>query len=111
MERCQETGACLVSCNRYGNGKAFYTSSQMDHSVMIKLIQSIEKELGLSEVMDVPEGIQVREIAKGQYYFVNNTEIPLQITLPGNGHLVLHDKKVSDIMILDAFDVDLFVQE
>lgn len=109
FETDPQTGACLVSCNQYGKGKAFYTSGQMDHVVMTEVIRRLEGELGLTAVMTVPEGIQVREIAEGQYYFVNTTDKPLQITLPGEGRLVLHDMQVCDTVTLDAFDADLFL--
>ena len=109
FETDPQTGACLVSCNQYGKGKAFYTSGQMDHVVMTEVIRRLEGELGLTAVMTVPEGIQVREIAEGQYYFVNTTDKPLQITLPGEGQLVLHDMQVCDTVTLNAFDADLFL--
>lgn len=109
LESGPETGACRISCHRYGMGKAFYTSSQMDHIVMTELIRYIGAELGLSDVMAVPDGIQARQIAKGQYYFVNTTDTPHEILLPGSGYLVLRDAQVCDTMILDAFDADLFL--
>lgn len=106
-----ETGACLVSRHRFGKGTAYYTADQADSHVLAALIGQIAPEIGLSEAMRVPEGIQARRIADGQYFYVNTTDREIRLELPAPGRFVLADEYVGTSVRMPPYGADLLVTE
>ena len=71
---------CAVSVNTYGKGKAYYLAAETNADMIKWILERLTPELGLKQGIKVPEGIQARQIAPGQYFFVNTTAD--EITIP-----------------------------
>lgn len=102
---------CAVSRNEFGNGVAYYTAAEADSSMLSWLIEEIADEAGLSETIDVPNGVQARKIADKQYFFVNYSNDPVLIKLPEGGKGVLSGREYGDELELPAYGAELIVSE
>ena len=73
------------------------------------LLRKLTPELGLNGGLSVPEGIQAREIAKGQKFYVNTTAQTIEIPLGKPGFGVLSEKEYADKLILKPYDAELIM--
>ncbi len=110
-------GACAVSVNQYGKGKAFYVAGETSARLLKWLIECLTEELGLTRGMDVPDGIQARRIAENQYFYVNTTDRKMCLRLPENGYYatlctgygVLSEKAYEGELELGPYEAELIL--
>lgn len=102
---------CAVSKNHYGAGTAYYVAAITDKSMMAWLIKHVAGELGITEGMEVPDGIQARRITENQHYYVNTTTQDISIPLEMSGKGVLSGKIYEKELRLKAYDAELIVWE
>lgn len=102
---------CAVSENSYGKGYAYYTAAETNAEILFWLVEKVAKRLGLQERLLVPEGVQAREIAPGQYFYVNATDEEKEISLRERGKGVLSEKWYSSALNLKPYDAELVVAE
>ena len=100
-------GMCAVSENQFGNGRAFYVATDTRSEVM----GFVFKALGYEGQFAVPEGVCAREIAAGQYFYVNMTGKKVEITLPEDGYGVLSEKEQTKTLVLPPFEAELVVSQ
>lgn len=105
-----DKGCCAVSVNMYGKGKAYYVAAEMNTQLLKWLIKKIAISDGLKEGMKVPEGIQAREIAPGQRFYVNTTNRTVKIPLEKAGKGVISEGQYQDILPLKPYDVELVLE-
>lgn len=110
-------GACAVSMNRYGKGKAFYTAAETSSGLLKWLIGSLALELGLERGVEVPEGIQSRRLTEEQYFYVNVTRRKIRLSLPDTenaasvptGYGVLGEREYTGEFELEPYGAELIV--
>ncbi len=107
----KERDICAISRNKFGKGTAYYTAAEMDISTLSWLIDEISEEIGLTPALSVPVGVQGREIAPGQYFYVNFKNEPVEISLDNPGKGVLSEKDCKNKFILGAYDAELIITE
>ena len=100
---------CAVSVNEFGAGKAYYVAAESNTVLLKWLVNRLIPVLGLKRGLSVPEGIQAREIAPGQRFYVNVTNKPLTVPLERPGKGVLTEKEYRDNMVLRPYDAELVV--
>lgn len=98
-----EDGTCAISEYKFGAGKAYYVATDTRSQVM--------RELGYVGEFSVPEGVRVRKIAEGQYFYVNTLGKEVVVPLNADGYGVLSEKEQAGTLILSAFDAELVVSE
>lgn len=102
---------CAISRNKYGKGVAYYVAAEEDEKTLSWLIDEIAEETGLTPPLSVPEGVQGREIAPNQYFYVNFQNNSVEIDLPKQGKGILSGNEYKDKLILSAYDAELVVTE
>lgn len=100
---------CMVSCNFYGKGKAYYLAAEADHKLIGKVINLIKKEVGLRDTLQTPPGVCGREIAPHQYFYVNTLDVPVYIPLCENGTGVLSGMTYRKEFCLKPYDGELII--
>ena len=83
-----QTGRPAVSVHRYGKGKAYYVAAETDSELLRWLLRGLETEIGLQPALRVPHGVQARQIAENQCFYVNTTAKPVSIPLAQGGRAV-----------------------
>lgn len=106
-----DNGQCAVSVNTYGKGKAYYLAPESNAELFGWMIEQLSDELGLTVPPAAPEGVQVREIAPGQIFYVNTTNEPVAVALAKPGHGVLTEQDYTDELVLAPFDGELLLTE
>ncbi|MBQ8300387.1 MAG: beta-galactosidase [Clostridia bacterium] len=106
-----EKDTCAISCNKYGKGTAYYVAAETDTELLSWLIDEISEEAGLTPAMKVPSGVQSRQIAENQYFYVNFQNHAVEIDLPKSGYGVLTEKDYTDKLILAPYDAELIVTD
>lgn len=102
-----DKGSCAVSVNTYGEGKAYYVAAETNKDLLEWLIKEIAPSIGLREGLKVPEGIQAREIAQGQRFYVNTTRNAVLVPLEKPGEGVLSGQQYQDALLLEPYDAEL----
>lgn len=105
-----DKGCCAVSVNRYGRGRAYYVAAETNAALLKWLIRRIAPEVGIREGIAVPEGVQAREIAKGQRFYVNTTNRPVTISLERPGKGILSEAEYESAFILKPYDAELICE-
>ncbi|MGB8452355.1 MAG: beta-galactosidase [Anaerocolumna sp.] len=107
----EEDKECAVSVNKFGAGKAYYTSAETNSGLLGWLYDKIAKEQGLQQGIISPKGVVVRKITgKGQLY-VNTTSETKEIKIEKAAKGVLGDMLVTDKLVLKPFDGELLICE
>lgn len=102
-------GIPAVTKNSYGKGTAYYTAAEEDGAMLSWLIDEIADELGLTEPLDVPEGVQARKIADNQYFYVNHSKYEKEVLIPADGRGVLSGKAYSKKLVLAPYSAELLI--
>lgn len=105
-----DKGLCAVSVNEYGKGKAYYVAAETNAELLKWLIKKLTPVLGLKCGPNVPEGIQAREIAKGQTFYVNTTSRTIGVPLERKGFGVLSEKEYGNMFALNPYDAELICE-
>ena len=100
---------CAVSVNEYGKGRAYYVAAESNTTLLKWLVSKLIPLLGLKRGIAVPEGIQAREIASGQRFYVNVTNKPIAVPLEKPGRGVLTEKEYGETLMLHPYDAELIV--
>lgn len=102
-------GGCAVSRNSYGKGTAYYMAAESDSELLSWVIDEIASEIGLTPPILVPSGVQAREIAPGQRFYVNYSPDAVEIELESGGKGVLSGSSYEDKLILEPYGAELVV--
>lgn len=105
-----DKGLCAVSVNEYGKGKAYYVAAETNTVLLKWLIKKLTPVLGLKCGPNVPEGIQAREIAKGQTFYVNTTSRTIGVPQERKGFGVLSEKEYGNMFALNPYDAELICE-
>lgn len=105
----EEKNIPAVTMNQYGKGKAFYVAAESNVALIRWLLDILTDELGLKRGMIVPRGIQTREIAENQYFYVNTCDQEIKIPINGKGRGVLRDMEYDHELILPARESELVI--
>ncbi len=98
-----------VSVNQYGEGSAYYVAVETDRKVLTKTLDFITEKLGIRREIELPDGIQGREISKGQFFLVNTTDHEINVKLPVKGKRVLDAEDFTGEMVLGGYQSELIV--
>lgn len=98
-----------ITKNRCGKGTAYYTAAEENGEMLSWLIDEISAELGITPPLEVPSGVAGREIAGGQYFYVNHTDREKAVDLPEGGKGVLSDREYNDVLTLAPYSAELIV--
>ncbi len=104
-----DKGICAISENEYGKGKAYYIASETNAVILKWLIEQLTPSLGLKEGMRVPAGVQAREIAEGQRFYVNTTNKTISIPIEHPGRGVISGEDVNKELLLSPYDAELLI--
>lgn len=107
----EQTGRPAVSVHRYGKGKAYYVAAETDSELLRWLLRGLETEIGLQPALRVPHGVQARQIAENQRFYVNTTAKPVSIPLAQGGRGVLTERRYDRTLDLGAYESELIVAE
>ena len=105
----EEDGSCAVSVNRYGKGKAYYTSAETSEPLLDWLYGQITEEEGINPGIDAPEGVVVRKISEEETLYVNTTSKVKEVMLEQPGKGVLKGESFTERLVLTPFDGELIV--
>lgn len=100
-----------VSVNKYGKGYAYYVAVETDKNALSKTLELVVKKHGIKKELELPDGIQGREIAEGQYFLVNTTDQAISVTLPVKGKCILTEQAFIGEIVLGAYCSELIVAE
>ena len=104
-----DKGTCAVSVNEYGKGRAYYVAAETNTVLLKWLVNRLLPALGIQRGMDVPDGIQARQIAEGQRFYVNTTNKSVTVPLEKPGKGVITEKEYKDALLLRPYDAELLV--
>lgn len=102
-------GICAVSENEYGRGKAYYLAAETNAELLKWMLEFLTASLGLRRGLSVPEGIQARQIAEGEYFYVNTTDKEVKIPMDVAGYGVLSGSRRQKELVLPAYGAELVV--
>lgn len=105
-----DKGLCAISVNTYGKGKAYYVAAETNAELLKWLIERLTPSIGLKRGLTVPEGIQAREIAAGQKFYVNTTRYTVEVPLERPGKGILSEKEYQEILTLSPYDAELICE-
>ena len=74
----------MITCNRFGQGQAWYVGSEPDEELMNKLMSELLRAADVSSLGEAPEGVELacRKGRERNYLFVlNHTETPQTVAL------------------------------
>lgn len=77
-------GTPVITCNRFGQGQAWYVGSEPDEELMNKLMSELLRAADVSSLGEAPEGVELacRKGRERNYLFVlNHTETPQTVAL------------------------------
>lgn len=103
-------GMPTLTCNSFGNGKAYYVATRSNAEFYRSFIGEICKEIGIRPIINTPDSVEVtkRANANGTFlFFLNHDSESHNITLNCDGIDILSDTtyKTGDILLLAAKDV------
>lgn len=107
-------GQPAVTCNKYGQGLAYYFGTEPDEQGMEHFLERICKKAGLKPLLpDLPEGMEASARSKidedGKpltlLFLINHTSHEQSLTLTENFHDVFYDMDISGCISLEAYGV------
>lgn len=106
-----EKSLCAISEHAYGKGKAYYVAAETNAEFLKWLIQRLTPSIGLKPGLSVPPGIQAREIADGQRFYVNTTGEAVLIPLERPGKGAISERNYEESLILNSYDAELICEK
>ena len=94
----------ILTCNKYGKGKAFYIGLPASTCVIDSLFDDLIKELSIKTGPQVPQGVMARYIDDKHILYLNTGNDNKQIVIHGNARSLLSGKHYDNIMSLGAFE-------
>ena len=85
----------VITCNQYGEGKAWYIGTRSDRAFYRKLLSDICSVAGVRKIMKTPEGVEaaVRDTKKGKVLFLlNHTDEVKSVRLPDGYQEILTER-------------------
>ena len=98
-------GMPVLTCNAYGDGKAYYVATASDDRFYRKLLKDVCEEAGILPALTVPEGVEVTARGRGEqklWYLLNHNETPIKVQLPGETiDLLTGEKRTAGEIVLE----------
>src|SRR5690606_37910108 len=93
-------GTPAVTCNAFGDGKAYYIGTRLDESGLTDLLRGICRSRGIEPALpDLPPGVEaVRRSGRGRpdvWFLMNHGEEDASFALAGSSRDVLTGEEVS----------------
>ena len=107
----EQTGRPAVSVHRYGKGKAYYVAAETVSGSLRWVLPGLGTGIGVRPAPRVPHGVQARQIAENQRFYVNTTAKPVSIPLAQGGRGVLTERRYDRTLDLGAYESELIVAE
>lgn len=108
-------GMPVISCNNYGDGKAYYVATASDEDFYVDFLSDICHECGISPELEAPCGIEVtsRENDKEKFYFImNHSDESKEIQFPYDGYdIITGDKFNNGRHAIEPKDVKIIMTE
>ena len=104
-----DDGSCAVSVHSFGKGKAYYLAPESNAELLSWMIDQLADELHLTPPPAAPAGVQARQIAPGQVFYVNTTNEPIVIPLSAPCYGVLSEKQYETEILLSPYDGELLI--
>lgn len=102
-------GMPVLTCNSYGEGKAYYVAAASDEKFYRKFLKDVCEEAGIRSALQVPEGVEVTARSRGAqklWYLLNHNETPATVLLPvPTEDLLTGEKRTAGEIILAPKDV------
>lgn len=78
-------GMPALTCNAYGEGKAYYVATASDEKFYRKFLKDVCGEAGIQPALQVTGGVEVTARSRGEqklWYLLNHNETPATVQLP-----------------------------
>ena len=103
-------GMPVLTCNTYGEGKAYYVATASDEKFYRKFLNDVCTEAGIrSALQEVPDGVEVTSRSRGTerlWYLLNHNETPATVQLPiATKDLLTGEKRTAGEITLAPKDV------
>lgn len=102
-------GMPVLTCNSYGEGKAYYVAAASDENFYRKFLADVCEEAGITRALQVPEGVEVTARSRGTerlWYLLNHNETPATVQLPTpTEELLTGEKRTAGEITLASKDV------
>ena len=106
-----DKGSAAVTVHQYGKGSAYYVAAETNVTLLTWLLSRLLPALGIRRPLQVPVGIQARELAPGQRFYVNTTNRAVTVPLETGGRGVLSGKPLAAVLELSPYSAELVVAE
>ena len=102
-------GMPVLTCNTYGEGKAYYVATASDEKFYRKFLKDVCGEAGIQPALRVPEGVEVTARSRGEqklWYLLNHNETSVTVQLPvPTEELLTGEKRTAGEITLAPKDV------
>ena len=103
-------GMPVLTCNAYGEGKAYYVATASDEKFYRKFLKDVCTEAGIQPTLqEVPDGVEVTARSRGTerlWYLLNHNETPATVQLPiATENLLTGEKRAAGETMLAPKDV------
>lgn len=100
---------CAVSENIYGKGKAYYVAAESNSMLLKWVIDYVTQDMEVGHQFDLPKGVQGRQIAENQFFYVNMNRHGVDISIPKGGRAILSEVQCGDTLHLVGYQAELIV--
>ncbi|PFN96784.1 beta-galactosidase [Bacillus sp. AFS076308] len=105
-------GTPVITCNSFGNGKAYYVGTCPDTAFLTDFVKTICEEKEIKPLLDVPKGVEVTQRRKdgSSYLFVMNHNASAVEFEISEGTDLLTSKELNGTTSLEAYGVMIVKQ-
>lgn len=96
----------VLTCNRYGNGKAYYLGLPSGAGLSGEIMDMLIDELGITPGPEVPEGVMARDIDENHSLYLNTTDKLQIIRISGKVKGILTGRDYKDEVHLAPFEAE-----
>lgn len=96
----------VLTCNRYGNGKAYYLGLPSGAGLSGEIMDMLIDELGITPGPEVPEGVMARDIDEKHSLYLNTTDKIQIIRISGKAKGILTGRDYKDEVHLPPFEAE-----
>lgn len=96
----------VLTCNRYGNGKAYYLGLPSGAGLSGEIMDMLIDELGITPGPEVPEGVMARDIDENHSLYLNTKDKLQIIRISGKVKGILTGRDYKDEVHLAPFEAE-----